>query len=219
MSDRVSQADGPMGRVAAIYARVSSERQRQDETIQSQTVGLRELAAERGLLVAEDLVFEDEGFSGATLTRPALERLRDRAAEGAFEVLLCHAPDRLARRYAYQVLLLEEFQRVGRGGVLREGARAGRDTGGRAAAPVPGDDRRVRARADRRAHPPREAAPRPHRPPGGAFVRAHMATGMSRSPSTARVSGRSTRPRPRSCARCSRATSTRACRSASSPGG
>jgi site-specific DNA recombinase len=113
MSDKVSQAEGPTGRVAAIYARVSSERQRLDETIQSQTVGLRELAAERGLLVVEDLVFEDEGFSGATLTRPALERLRDRAAEGAFEVLLCHAPDRLARRYAYQVLLLEEFQRVG----------------------------------------------------------------------------------------------------------
>ena len=58
-------------------------------------------------------MFEDEGFSGATLTRPALERLRDRAAEGAFEVLLCHAPDRLARRYAYQVLLLEELARQG----------------------------------------------------------------------------------------------------------
>ena len=52
MSDVISQADGRTGRVAAIYARVSSERQRQDETIQSQTVGLRELAAERGLLVA-----------------------------------------------------------------------------------------------------------------------------------------------------------------------
>jgi site-specific DNA recombinase len=113
MSEAISQADGRTGRVAAIYARVSSERQRQDETIQSQTVGLRELAAERGLLVPADLVFEDEGFSGATLTRPALERLRDRAAEGAFEVLLCHAPDRLARRYAYQVLLLEELQRGG----------------------------------------------------------------------------------------------------------
>src|SRR5215207_8431161 len=112
-SDVISQADGRTGRVAAIYARVSSERERQDETIQSQTVGLRELAAARGLLVCEDLVFEDEGFSGATLTRPALERLRDRAAEGAFEILLCHAPDRLARRYAYQVLLLEELARVG----------------------------------------------------------------------------------------------------------
>ena len=113
MSDSSSQANGWTGRVAAIYARVSSERQRQDETIQSQTVGLRELAADRGLLVPEDLVFEDEGFSGASLTRPALERLRDRAAEGVFEVLLCHAPDRLARRYAYQVLLLEELARVG----------------------------------------------------------------------------------------------------------
>src|SRR5512133_2166356 len=112
MSD-VMQAGVRTGRVAAIYARVSSERQRQDETIQSQTVGLRELADARGLLVAEDLVFEDEGFSGATLRRPALERLRDRAVEGCFEVVLCHAPDRLARRYAYQVLLLEEFQRAG----------------------------------------------------------------------------------------------------------
>ncbi len=109
----MSRAQEPTGRVAAIYARVSSERQRQDETIASQTVGLRELAAQRGLLVPEDLIFEDEGFSGATLTRPALERLRDRAAEGAFEVLLCHAPDRLARRYAYQVVLLEELQRAG----------------------------------------------------------------------------------------------------------
>ena len=113
MSDRVWKADGQTGRVAAIYARVSSERQRQDETIGSQSVGLRELATARGLLVTEDLVFEDEGFSGASVQRPALERLRDRAAEGCFEVLLCHAPDRLARRYAYQVLLLEELARSG----------------------------------------------------------------------------------------------------------
>nr|WP_249011272.1 recombinase family protein [Conexibacter sp. DBS9H8] len=99
--------------MAAIYARVSSERQRQAETIQSQLSVLRELAEQRGLAVVEDLVFEDEGISGATLIRPALERLRDRAVEGCFEVLLCHAPDRLARRYAYQVLLLEEFARSG----------------------------------------------------------------------------------------------------------
>ncbi|MGH2857278.1 MAG: recombinase family protein [Solirubrobacteraceae bacterium] len=108
-----SETDARPTRVAAIYARVSSERQRQAETIQSQLAALRELASGRGLLVVDDLVFEDDGFSGATLIRPALERLRDRAAEGAFEVLLCHAPDRLARRYAYQVLLLEEFARVG----------------------------------------------------------------------------------------------------------
>ena len=105
----MAQTASSAGRVAAIYARVSSERQREEGTIQSQLAGLRELAADRGLLVADDLIFEDEGVSGATLVRPALERLRDRAAEGAFEVLLCHAPDRLARRYAYQVLLLEEL--------------------------------------------------------------------------------------------------------------
>jgi site-specific DNA recombinase len=109
----VGQSTGRPGRVAAVYARVSSDRQRREQTIASQTAALRELAAGRGLLVSEDLVFEDEGVSGAVLRRPALERLRDLAVEGRFEVLLCHAPDRLARRYAYQVLLLEEFARAG----------------------------------------------------------------------------------------------------------
>jgi site-specific DNA recombinase len=110
---RILSAAGRSGRVAAIYARVSSDRQRREQTIQSQTAALRELAGARGLLVLDDLVFEDEGFSGASLRRPALERLRDRAVEGRFEVLFCYAPDRLARRYAYQVLLLEELQRAG----------------------------------------------------------------------------------------------------------
>jgi site-specific DNA recombinase len=109
MSERATEAT----RLAAIYARVSSERQREQQTIASQVAGLRELAEARGLIVSEELVFLDDGFSGASLQRPALERLRDRAAEGCFEVLLCYAPDRLARRYAYQVLVLEELQRVG----------------------------------------------------------------------------------------------------------
>jgi site-specific DNA recombinase len=112
-ASNVSRDASGSGRLAAIYARVSSDRQRREQTIQSQTAALRELAVARELLVAEDLVFEDEGFSGASLRRPGLERLRDLAVEGRFEVLLCHAPDRLARRYAYQVLLLEELQRAG----------------------------------------------------------------------------------------------------------
>src|SRR6266498_4339578 len=109
----MSQIERQPLRVAAIYARVSSERQREGGTIESQVAGLHELAQARGLVVPEQLVFLDEGFSGAMLLRPALERLRDRAAEGCFEVLLCHCPDRLARRYAYQVLLLEELERAG----------------------------------------------------------------------------------------------------------
>jgi len=99
--------------LAAIYARVSTDRQREEGTVESQISGLRELADERSLLVADEFVFSDEGFSGTTLQRPALERLRDRATEGAFEIVLCHSADRLARRYAYQVLLLEELGRVG----------------------------------------------------------------------------------------------------------
>ena len=112
MTGTATRADR-QARVAAIYARVSSERQRQEQTIQSQTAALRELAEHRGLVVPAEFVFEDDGFSGVSLQRPALERLRDRAFEGCFEVVLCHAPDRLARRYAYQVLLLEELARGG----------------------------------------------------------------------------------------------------------
>ena len=52
----------------------------------------------------------DEGASGSTLVRPGLERLRDRIAEGGIDALYVHSPDRLARKYAYQVLLLEEFR-------------------------------------------------------------------------------------------------------------
>ena len=59
MSVTVMQANARQMRVAAIYARVSSERQRQEQTIRSQTVALRELAERRGLLVPEELVFED----------------------------------------------------------------------------------------------------------------------------------------------------------------
>jgi site-specific DNA recombinase len=124
--DGIAQEEGQAVRVAAIYARVSSERQREEGTIESQVAGLRELAQDRGLVVPVELEFLDEGFSGATLLRPALERLRDRAAEGCFEVVLCHCPDRLARRYAYQVLLLEELERAGVEVVFaREGERSG----------------------------------------------------------------------------------------------
>src|SRR5688572_4882828 len=98
---------------AAIYARVSSARQKEDQTIHSQTAALKTHAKALGLEVPTDWVFEDEGYSGATLVRPALERLRDLAAQVPVDVVLCYSPDRLARKYAYQVLLMEEFSRVG----------------------------------------------------------------------------------------------------------
>jgi site-specific DNA recombinase len=98
---------------AAIYARVSSARQKKDETIGSQTAALREHAAQSRLDVPAEWVFEDEGHSGATLVRPALEALRDLVAQGCLDVVLVYSPDRLARKFAYQALLLEEFARAG----------------------------------------------------------------------------------------------------------
>jgi site-specific DNA recombinase len=98
---------------AAIYARVSSARQKKDETIASQTAALRAHAEQHGLEVPAEWVFEDEGHSGASLVRPALERLRDLIAGVGVEVVLCYSPDRLARKFAYQALLIEEFTRAG----------------------------------------------------------------------------------------------------------
>ena len=100
-------------RMAAIYARVSSEQQREAHTIASQTALLIEFAKEHNLEVPEEWVFEDEGYSGATLERPGLERVRDLAAEGQIQVVLAYAPDRLSRKYAYQILLIEELARNG----------------------------------------------------------------------------------------------------------
>jgi site-specific DNA recombinase len=98
---------------AVIYARVSSARQKKDETIASQTAALRAHAEQLGLEVPDEWVFEDEGHSGATLVRPALERLRDLVAGVGIDVVLCYSPDRLARKFAYQALLIEEFTRAG----------------------------------------------------------------------------------------------------------
>jgi site-specific DNA recombinase len=98
---------------AAIYARVSSEQQAQQSTIASQVAALRERLTADGLSLEDDLCFLDDGYSGSTLVRPGLERLRDVAWAGGFTRLYVHSPDRLARKYAWQVLLLEELQRGG----------------------------------------------------------------------------------------------------------
>ncbi len=100
-------------RMAAIYARVSSEQQREAHTIASQTTALIELARTLDLEVPKAWIFEDEGYSGATLERPGLERVRDLAAEGQIQAVLVYAPDRLSRKYAYQILLIEELARQG----------------------------------------------------------------------------------------------------------
>jgi len=93
--------------------RVSSEQQTQQSTIQSQVEALQERIRDDGLTVENELCFIDDGYSGSTLMRPALERLRDIVWTGGFGRLYIHSPDRLARKYAWQVLLVEELQRCG----------------------------------------------------------------------------------------------------------
>ena len=102
-----------MTKSAAIYARVSSDRQKENHTIASQMAALVEYAETHGYLVPPEWRFQDEGCSGATLLRPGLEALRDLAAAGQIEAALIYSPDRLSRKYAYQVLLAEELARCG----------------------------------------------------------------------------------------------------------
>jgi site-specific DNA recombinase len=100
-------------RRAALYARVSTELQEKEKTIQSQLAAITRYAERDGLRHSPALTYTDDGYSGTWLDRPALDELRDHAREGRFDVVVVLCPDRLARRYAYQVLLLEEFKRTG----------------------------------------------------------------------------------------------------------
>src|ERR1035437_218218 len=148
-----------MTRPAAIYARVSSDRQKENHTIASQLAALVEYADSHGYLVPSEWRFQDEGYSGAILLQPGLEALRDLAAAGQIEAVLVFSPDRLSRKYAYQVLLAEELSRCGVELVFLKapsGTHPGRSTAGA----VPGHDRRIRAGADCRAISPWQAPSR-----------------------------------------------------------
>jgi site-specific DNA recombinase len=97
----------------ALYARVSGEEQVEEATIASQLDAIYErVKADEGKL-SDEMQFIDDGYSGSTLMRPALDQLRDLAALNGLDRLYVHDPDRFSRRYAYQVLLLEEFRQAG----------------------------------------------------------------------------------------------------------
>jgi site-specific DNA recombinase len=97
----------------AFYARVSSEQQAEAKTIESQIAEIRMRIATDGFDPNSVLEFIDDGYSGSTIVRPALERLRDVVAAGGIDRLYVHCPDRFARNYAYQVLLLDELTHRG----------------------------------------------------------------------------------------------------------
>src|SRR6478735_1157364 len=97
----------------AIYARVSGEHQAKEDTIASQLEAVAQRIASDALECDPELRFVDDGYSGSILARPGLERLRDQAAAGAIDRLYMLDPDRLSRKYAYQVLLIEELVHCG----------------------------------------------------------------------------------------------------------
>jgi site-specific DNA recombinase len=99
---------------AALYVRVSTDRQQHAQTIEQQVTQLRAYVAARdGWTLAEEHVFRDDGHSGAKLSRPGLDALRDHAARAAFDVVVVCAPDRLARNFVHQMVVLEELERRG----------------------------------------------------------------------------------------------------------
>ena len=96
---------------AAMYVRVSTAQQKEEATIESQKASLLKFAEDKGYKIPSQFIFEDNGVSGALLSRPALDKLRDFASEGLFDCVFVFSPDRLSRKYAYQVILTEEFKK------------------------------------------------------------------------------------------------------------
>ena len=98
---------------AAMYVRVSTKQQKEGATIESQKALLLQHAKAKGFKIQPEWVFEDNGVSGTKLARPALDKLRDFASEGLFEDIFLLSPDRLSRKYAYQAVLMDEFNNHG----------------------------------------------------------------------------------------------------------
>lgn len=97
----------------AMYARVSTQRQAQAQTIEQQLDQLQGYCLSHGWEWKEEHLFRDDGYSGASLSRPGLDRLRDQLKQALFDVVLITAPDRLARKYVHQMLLVEEIEQTG----------------------------------------------------------------------------------------------------------
>jgi len=106
----------------ALYARVSTERQERERTIGSQVEALEARAAAEGWVV--ELSCADDGHTGTRLDRPGLDQLRDAAAARRIDAVVALCPDRLARNYVHQALVLEELARFGVSVIFLEGGHA-----------------------------------------------------------------------------------------------
>jgi site-specific DNA recombinase len=97
----------------AIYARVSTQRQVLDQTIEQQLERLKSHVNQQGWELQQQNIFRDDGYSGASFNRPGLDQLRDRASAREIDRIVITTPDRLARNYVHQMLLLEELEACG----------------------------------------------------------------------------------------------------------
>lgn len=92
----------------AIYARVSTDEQKEGKTIDSQIACLKEYASRGKYNIIKEYI--DDGWSGSVLNRPALDQLRDDAAQGIFEVVIFNDVDRLARDMGHQAVVLKDLR-------------------------------------------------------------------------------------------------------------
>ncbi len=97
----------------AVYVRVSTPNQVHAQTMEGQLERLRQHVQQKGWHLHDDNIFRDDGYSGASLNRPALDRLRDKARMRELDLVAVTAPDRLARNYVHQMVLIEELERNG----------------------------------------------------------------------------------------------------------
>ncbi len=97
----------------AVYARVSTQRQAQMQTIEQQLERLQAHFQLQEWEWRDDSVIRSDGYTGSTLKRPGLDRLRDQVSQAHFDRVLITAPDRLARKYVHQMLLIEELEKGG----------------------------------------------------------------------------------------------------------
>jgi site-specific DNA recombinase len=93
---------------AALYARVSTDAQQKEGTIESQVAELRRQIALAGDALVKEYV--DDGYSGAQMDRPALQALRSDAKSDTFEIIYFLAADRIARDVIFQNVIISELQ-------------------------------------------------------------------------------------------------------------
>jgi site-specific DNA recombinase len=98
---------------AAIYARTSTVKQKEEKTSESQIAEVREAIAKDGNVLLEEHVYIDDGYTGELLERPDLDRMRDAAKEHEFDVLYAYDRGRLSRKFIYQGIILQELEDLG----------------------------------------------------------------------------------------------------------